>query len=148
MTTSPRVTSQGWIVFQKDLWSVVFYISFNKVIFWSLLEISTLISQPFIFMSVLTSEICLNLILKRDLPIIAFHKRLVSKPHGVQTQLRVECALRISKLMTSLHFSQFLWNVIFPKFLGQALPYQGMETVSGIQKKKTTLKQITFTEKI
>ena len=75
------------------------------------------------------------------------HKVIAPHDHGPQTQLRVESALRISKLMTRLHFSQFLWNVIFPKFLGQALPYWSIVAVSGIRKKKTTLKEMTFTEK-
>ena len=124
MTTSPRVTSHSWIVLQKDLRSAVFYISFNKVMFLVFLRrLAHLFLSLWYSFQFSLARFCLNLILKRDLPIIAFRRSLVSKPHGPQTQLHVKCALRISKLMTCLHFSQFVWNVIFPKFLGQALPY-------------------------
>ena len=127
-------------MFRKISWSVIFYTSFNKVTF--LVFFRRLVH---LFLSLLylcrfsLARFCVNLILKLDLPIKAFRRSLVSKPHGPQTQLRVECALCISKLMTRLHFSQFLWNVIFAKFLAQFLPSWGIETVSGIRKKKNTL---------
>ena len=103
---------------------LLFIISFKKVIFLIFFRRLAHLFLSLLYLSQFSlARFCLNLVLKRDLPIIAFRRSLVTKSHRPQTQLRVECALRLSKLMTRLHFPQLLWNVTFLKCLGQALPY-------------------------
>ena len=103
---------------------LLFIISFKKVIFLIFFRrLAHLFLSLFYLSQFSLVRFCLNLVLKRDLPIIAFRRSLFTKSHGPQTQLRVECALRLSKLMTRLHFPQLLWNVTFLKCLDQALPY-------------------------